>query len=249
MAGQPPECTCLAERARQRRAWVRVDVGSRAERGGGADRRGVARAASARAHCRPDGHSDRSAAQHQPRGPGARHRDSRGGACVTSLSLNARPLPGPQPEPALRPAVLLDVAGMEELMAPFVTSGDLLPRSNYDLCRHIKEYVVGEGHDGAIVGTASLKVYSTELAEVAGLAVRDDQQGRGVGKALVESLLVDARALGLKVVFGLTRKQLFFIRLGFQVAEKEQFPLKVWADCAHCPRQHACAEVAVALTL
>jgi len=168
---------------------------------------------------------------------------------VTSLSLNARPLPAPQSEPILRPAVLLDVTGMEELMAPFVASGDLLPRSNYDLCRHIKEYVVAEGHDGAIVGTASLKVYSTELAEVAGLAVRDDQQGRGVGKALVESLLVDARALGLKVVFGLTRKPLFFIRLGFQVAEKEQFPLKVWADCARCPRQHACDEVAVALTL
>jgi len=170
---------------------------------------------------------------------------------VTSLSLNARPLPSApaQPQPSLRPAVLSDVAGMENLMAPFVTSGDLLPRSNYDLCRHIKEYVVAEGQDGAIVGTASLKIYSTELAEVAGLAVRDDQQGRGVGKALVESLLVDARAVGLKVVFGLTRKPLFFIRLGFQVVEKEQFPLKVWADCARCPRQHACDEVAVALTL
>ena len=173
---------------------------------------------------------------------------------MTSLSLNARPVPTPsppppQPEPSLRPAVLSDVAGMEELMAPFVTSGDLLPRSNYDLCRHIKEYVVAEGQNGAIVGTASLKIYSTELAEVAGLAVRGDQQGRGVGKALVESLLVDARALGLRVVFGLTRKPLFFIRLGFQVVEKEQFPLKVWADCARCPRQHACDEVAVALTL
>ncbi len=31
--------------------------------------------------------------------------------------------------------------------------------------------------------------------------------------------------------------------------EKEQFPLKVWADCARCPRQDACDEVAVALTL
>lgn len=136
-------------------------------------------------------------------------------------------------------------------MAPFVATGDLLPRSNYDLCRHIKEYVVAEAADGggAIVGTASLKVYSTELAEIAGLAVRDDQQGQGVGKALVESLLAQARALGLNEVFGLTRKPLFFMRLGFRVAEKEDFPLKVWADCARCPRQNACDEVAVALTL
>ena len=151
--------------------------------------------------------------------------------------------------PAVRAAVLADVARMEALMAPFVATGDLLPRTNYDLCRHIKEYVVAEDADGAIVGTASLKVYSTQLAEIAGLAVRDDQQGRGVGRALVESVLDDARALGLKQVFGLTRKPVFFLRLGFRAAEKEQFPLKVWADCARCPRQDACDEVAVALTL
>jgi N-acetylglutamate synthase-like GNAT family acetyltransferase len=160
---------------------------------------------------------------------------------VTSLSVGTAT--------KLRPATLSDVAAMETLMAPFVATGDLLPRSNYDLCRHIKEYVVAEAPDGSLVGTASLKVYSTTLAEIAGLAVRDDQQGRGVGKALVEGLLVDARALGLIEVFGLTRKPLFFVRLGFHVVEKQRFPLKVWADCARCPRQHACDEVAVALTL
>ena len=153
------------------------------------------------------------------------------------------------PAPVVRAAVLADVARMEKLMAPFVATGDLLPRSNYDLCRHIKEYVVAEDADGAIVGTASLKVYSTSLAEIAALAVRDDQQGRGVGRALVESVIEDARALGLKEIFGLTRKPMFFLRLGFRAAEKEQFPLKVWADCARCPRQDACDEVAVALTL
>jgi amino-acid N-acetyltransferase len=138
---------------------------------------------------------------------------------------------------------------MEVFMAPFEATGDLLPRSNYDLCRHIKEYIVAEAPDGSLLGTGSLKVYSAQLAEIAALAVREDQQGRGVGKAIVEALLVDARAMGLSEIFGLTRKPLFFMRLGFRVAEKEQFPLKVWADCARCPRQHACDEVAVALTL
>ena len=160
---------------------------------------------------------------------------------MTSLSVGTRT--------KLRPATLADVAVMESFMAPFVATGDLLPRSNYDLCRHIKEYVVAEAADGSLVGTGSLKVYSTGLAEIAALAVQEDQQGRGVGKALVEALLVDARAMGLSEVFGLTRKPLFFMRLGFRVVEKEQFPLKVWADCARCPRQHACDEVAVALTL
>ena len=164
-------------------------------------------------------------------------------------SLSVRPRRALESGATLRQASLADVAGMETLMAPFVATGDLLPRSNYDLCRHIKEYVIAEAADGAIVGTAGLKIYSTGLAEVGGLAVRDDQQGQGLGKALVEALLIDARALGLTEVFGLTRKPLFFLRLGFRMAEKEQFPLKVWADCARCPRQHACDEVAVALTL
>ena len=150
---------------------------------------------------------------------------------MTSLSVGTRT--------KLRPATLADVAVMESFMAPFVATGDLLPRSNYDLCRHIKEYVVAEAADGSLVGTGSLKVYSTGLAEIAALAVQEDQQGRGVGKALVEALLVDARAMGLSQVFGLTRKPLFFMRLGFRVVEKEQFPLKVWADCARCPRQQA----------
>ena len=166
---------------------------------------------------------------------------------MTSLSVTSRR--SPQRGTTLRPAVLADVAEMETFMAPFVATGDLLPRSNYDLCRHIKEYVVAEDAEGAIVGTASLKIYSTDLAEIGALAVRDDQQGKGVGRALVETLIADARALGLNEVFGLTRKPLFFMRLGFRLAEKEEFPLKVWADCARCPRQNACDEVAVALTL
>ena len=163
---------------------------------------------------------------------------------VARLSAVAR-----APAPLVRAATLSDVPGMETLMAPFVATGDLLPRSNYDLCRHIKEYVVAEASDGTIVGTVSLKVYSAQLAELAALAVRDDQQGLGLGRALVEAVLADARGLGLDEVFALTRKPVFFLRMGFRSAEKEQFPLKVWADCARCPRQHACDEVAVALKL
>ena len=148
-----------------------------------------------------------------------------------------------------RPARLTDVPQLELLIAPFVATGDLLPRSNYDLCRHIKEYVVAEALGGEIVACASLKVYSGELAEIAGLAVRDDQQGKGLGRALVEALVAEARAVGLAEVFALTRKPEFFYRLEFRPEERQTFPLKVWADCARCPRQHDCDEIAVALRL
>jgi amino-acid N-acetyltransferase len=160
------------------------------------------------------------------------------------------------PSPAtllLRPARLADVPQLEQLMAPYVATGDLLPRSNYDLCRHIKEYVVAETSspppDGGVVGCGSLKIYSRDLAEVAGLAVRQDYQGAGAGRALMEALIAEARAHGLAEVLALTRKPAFFLRLGFVPAEKEHFPLKVWADCARCPRQNCCDEIAVVLKL
>jgi N-acetylglutamate synthase-like GNAT family acetyltransferase len=150
---------------------------------------------------------------------------------------------------AVRRATLADVAGLQALIAPWVTTGDLLPRSEYDLSRHIKEYHVAATPAGEIVGSVALKIYSPALAELGALAVRADHQGTGLGKALCESVLAEARALGLREVFALTRKPLFFLRLGFGLAEREHFPLKVWADCAKCPRQYACDEVAVVITL
>jgi amino-acid N-acetyltransferase len=130
-----------------------------------------------------------------------------------------------------------------------VATGDLLPRSNYDLCRHIKDYVVAEDATGAIIGCGALKIYSRDLAELGALAVREDSQGTGVGRAIVDALVVEARALGVGEVLALTRKPAFFLKLGFLPAEREQFPLKVWSDCARCPRQNCCDEVAVALAL
>ena len=155
-----------------------------------------------------------------------------------------------RPAPQLvRAAVLADVPALERLMAPYVATGDLLPRSNYDLCRHIKEYVVAGAPDGGLVGCGSLKIYSRDLAEIAGLAVHPDHQGTGVGRALTEALIGEARAHGLSEVLALTRKPTFFLRLGFVPAEKEHFPLKVWADCTRCPRQNCCDEIAVVLKL
>jgi len=155
----------------------------------------------------------------------------------------------PLPVVALRGAVLADVPQLEALMAPYVQSGDLLPRSNYDLCRHIKEYVVAEAATDEIIGCGSLKVYSRDLAELAALAVREDWQRAGVGGALVAALLAEARAHALAEVLALTRKPEFFVKLGFAPAEREHFPLKVWADCVRCPRNNCCDEIAVVLKL
>ncbi len=171
-----------------------------------------------------------------------------GVSLALSAAAGAAPAGG-APVTTLRQAGLADVPRLEALMAPYVATGDLLPRSNYDLCRHLKEYVVAEAPGGELLACGSLKVYSRTLAEVAGLAVRGDRQGLGLGRTLLEALIAEARSQELAEVLALTRKPAFFLKLGFLPALREQFPLKVWADCARCPRQRCCDEVAVVLTL
>ena len=181
-------------------------------------------------------------------GSGDRYGSGERGAVPSGATDGTAPcslLPGV----VVRRAALADVPALEQLMAPYVATGDLLPRSNYDLCRHIKEYVIAEGPTGEVIGCGSLKVYSRDLAELAGLAVHQDWQRTGVGGALLAALIAEARAQGLVELLALTRKPAFFLKAGFAPAEREHFPLKVWADCARCPRQYCCDEVAVVLRL
>jgi len=121
-----------------------------------------------------------------------------------------------------------------------------LPRSNTTSAATSRSYV--SPHPGrSIVGTGA-QGYSTELAEIAGLAVRDDQQGRGVGKALVEALVIERARVGADEVVRLTRKPLFSCAWA-SASPRRAVPLKVWADCTRCPRSTPADEVAVALTL
>ena len=47
-------------------------------------------------------------------------------------------------------------------------------------------------------------------------------------------------------VFALTLEPTFFDRVGFEVVSKDDLPMKVWSDCARCPKQQNCDEIAVA---
>jgi hypothetical protein len=73
--------------------------------------------------------------------------------------------------------------------------------------------------------------------------------GQGVGRGIVEQLLVEAQALELPRVFALTRKPGFFLKLGFYLTRIEHLPRKVQKDCVFCPKFHACDEAAVWIPL
>ena len=147
----------------------------------------------------------------------------------------------------VRAARLGDMKQVETLINRFARSNLMLPKTAEQLARNFREFVVAVDAEETVVGCVALRVYNETLAEVGSLAVSESAHGQGVGRKLVERIMEEARALGLKTVFALTLQELFFHRLGFRTVQKEMFPLKVWADCRMCPKLHACDEVAVAI--
>ena len=153
------------------------------------------------------------------------------------------------PDVEIRTARIGDMRQVEALVNGFARHNLMLPKTYDQLARLFREFVVAVDAEGRVVGCGALRVYNQDLAEIASLAVDESAHGAGIGRRLVERLIEEGSALGLKTLFALTLQEAFFRRLGFGVVARENFPGKVWADCRNCPKLHACDEIAVALEL
>ncbi|MEE2709891.1 MAG: N-acetyltransferase [Gemmatimonadota bacterium] len=148
----------------------------------------------------------------------------------------------------VRRAVIGDVAGILEVIQPYVDDDTVLAVPVYELYERIRDFYVTE-EDGVITGCGSLMIMWHDLAEVRSLVVRRGHQGVGIGRKIVEALIQEARTLGIASVFALTYQTIFFLRIGFQVVPKERLPHKVWKDCTYCAKFTHCDEIPVELVL
>ena len=121
---------------------------------------------------------------------------------------------GPHDGFAIRPALESDVEALGLFIAPFVERGRLLPRTQDELEDLTVDGFIAES-DGRIVGFAALEIYSSKLAELRSLAVVPDQQGRGIGKALVSACVERAKQRHIFEVMAITSSDEFFQRCGF----------------------------------
>lgn len=157
-------------------------------------------------------------------------------------------VPASAQDVVLREALPTDVEEMHSLLDGFAREGLLLPRAVEEVYRNFREFVVAE-HDGRIVGCAGLRLYSSVLGEIVGLAVSEESHGQGVGRLMIETLLAQAKSLGLKKVIALTLQPAFFYKLGFEPTLVAEYPQKIAADCSRCAKRSACIEIAVAYEL
>lgn len=143
-----------------------------------------------------------------------------------------------------RNAVLPDVEQIHAIIQPYADPGTLLPRSIAELCENVRDFVVAE-EDGHIVGCGALHLYGRHLAEIRSIAVAPESKGRGVGRALVDALMDEARRQSVTCVCLFTRTPSFFAHLGFEIARREELPDKIYKDCVCCPKLSDCDEIAM----
>jgi len=144
----------------------------------------------------------------------------------------------------VRDAMMDDLDDICRLVDLWSNKGENLPRSREEILEKITDFGVAVV-DGKVRGCASLWVYESDLAEIRSLGVDEGFHGRSLGRHLVQFFLEKAKSLGIKRVFVLTRMPAFFDKCGFRKVSINSLPQKVTKDCAKCPKNHACDEIAM----
>jgi len=131
----------------------------------------------------------------------------------------------------IRSARAGDVRSIRELVRP-LAGNTLTPKDAVAYYEALQQFRVAEDPalPGRIIGCGALHVMWEELAEVRTLAVQPDFARRGLGGRLLEVLIEDARALGLRRIFCLTFEVDFFTRHGFSPIKGQAVEPDVYAE-------------------
>jgi amino-acid N-acetyltransferase len=148
----------------------------------------------------------------------------------------------------IRKARTRDAVQIHRLINEFAKQEVMLPRSLLSVYENIRDFYLGVEGD-RVLGCSALHFTWGDMAEVRSLAVHPDAGGRGLGRALVEANIAEAREHDLIQVYAFTYVTGFFAKLGFREVPHEAMPRKTWMDCVNCPKFNCCDEVAMVLDL
>lgn len=153
----------------------------------------------------------------------------------------------------IRRAKTKDATQIHWLINNYARQEQMLPRSLLSIYENIRDFHVATALDekgkGKVIGCSGLHFTWGDMAEVRSLAVDPKAGQKGIGRALVEANIAEARENDLVQVYAFTYVQGFFEKLGFRVVQHESMPRKVWMDCVTCPKMSSCDEVPMVLDL
>jgi amino-acid N-acetyltransferase len=117
-------------------------------------------------------------------------------------------------ELVVRAARTSDIKKIRSIVDSYAAQRRLLSKETVTLYEGVQEFTVAEVN-GEVVGCGALHVLWEDLAEVRTVAVIESMQGKGIGHAILESILNKAKEIGVKKVFCLTFETKFFDSHGF----------------------------------
>ena len=144
----------------------------------------------------------------------------------------------------IRKATLSDIHSITELINSYARNGIMLPRTEFEMAENIRDFLVAI-EDGRIAGCGALHFYTPYSGEIRSLAVDPELKIKGIGRLLVEALEAEAREHDLVSIFAFTYVDGFFRKMGFEIVDRGELPLKAWKDCLRCPKFQACDEIAM----
>src|SRR6476619_2393770 len=106
-------------------------------------------------------------------------------------------------ETVIRQARTDDGLQIHALISQYAQQELMLPRALLSVYENIRDFYVAEV-SGRIAGCSALHFTWSDMAEVRSLAVHPDFSGQGIGRALVEANIAEARAHGLVQVYAFT---------------------------------------------
>lgn len=143
------------------------------------------------------------------------------------------------PLPPIRAAAATDLPDVEALVATA-----RLTLVGLDACVVAGTAVICRDHDGRLLGVAATERYG-RVAVLRSVAVHAPMRGRGLGRALVERALADARSSGAHEAWLLTESAgPFFADLGWSRADRAESPPAVAGSVEFTS---ACPTTAVAM--
>jgi amino-acid N-acetyltransferase len=162
----------------------------------------------------------------------------------------------------IQKAQVRDVQEILDLINGYAAADMMLPRGPQYLYENIRDFVIASDHKvpvysmmenrevlHLIVACGSLHVLWDDIAEIRALAIHPDYQHLGLGSRLVDTMINEARQLGIKRLYTFTLTEDFFKTLGFRRQKREELPPKMWGECSRCPKYFKCDEVGMVRVL
>ena len=141
-------------------------------------------------------------------------------------------------------ATIDSVPQIHKLINAFAEQGEMLARPLSEIYENLRDFfVIQDGQH--LLGTAALHIAWADIAEVKSLAVSQANHQQGLGKALVQACIKEAREIGIPRIFCLTYAPVFFRRCGFIEVDKATLPHKIWGECYRCSKYPDCDEIAM----